>query len=420
MNNIINFIKYNMRNSNIKKNEFSNIKMSIEEYFDQKKCIQRVLLEYLEGESNAEENYENFIQVLKDHQVFNNYHELKELLYLINDIEINHRRTNNFIMKIEQIIEQMKNDIIHFFKNSEIFKIFKGNKRLLLFLIEEEIITIDESITAQITSDEFLEKKYSEYFAPEIKQFITEEFIEEHSTRNSCLKNKNFINEVKKEQREDFYDKRKEGENDTFLCELIRTQKTKDFIAHVNKTYLNLESYIETSIFETNEYLMKDNKKIKIIEYAAFFGSNEIIRYMHKNGVKLTPNMWFYAIHSADAELIKYLEDNLILPPNNTYEDVLLESIKCHHNDVSNYIINYLIEEVEKEITNGIKNESNENLYQCSFEYRNYCFFPKNIKHKSIFYFLCEFDYCTLVKLYLEHENIDIYATIIQKNQYFK
>ena len=42
------------------------IKMNIKEYFDQKKNIQRVLLEYLEEEKNVEENFEIFLQVLKD------------------------------------------------------------------------------------------------------------------------------------------------------------------------------------------------------------------------------------------------------------------------------------------------------------------------------------------------------------------
>ena len=379
------------------------MKMSIKEYFDQKKSIQTVLLEYIEEEKNVEENFENFLQVLKDQQVHEDYHEIKEILYLINNIANNHQRTNNFYNKIERIIEVLKKDITKILKSSEIFELFKNNKRLLLFFIEERIITLDEYIVSRITSDEFLQNKYCEYFSPEIK-----EFIDKYSSRNSILKEEHFIKENIKE---DFYERRREGENDSYLSEIIRKQETKEFIVHVNRTNLSLDSYIETSIFETNELLMKNNKKIKIIEYAAFYGSIEIIRYMHKNGVTMTSNIWYYAIHSRDAELIKYLEDNEISPPEDTYESILRESIKSHHNDVSRYIINYLID--EEEMKNNIENKYEENLFRYSYEYRNYCFLPENIKHKYTFYYLCEFDYYTPVKLYLEQENIDINSTII-------
>ena len=48
--------------------------------------------------------------------------------------------------------------------------------------------------------------------------------------------------------------------------------------------------------------------------------------------------MWIYGIHSCNAELIKYLEDNHVSPSENKYEKILEESIKCHHSQISNYI----------------------------------------------------------------------------------
>ena len=66
-------------------------------------------------------------------------------------------------------------------------------------------------------------------------------------------------------------ERRRESENYSYLSEIIRKQETKKFIVHVNRTNLSLESYIEASIFETKELLTKNNKEIKIINYAAFF-----------------------------------------------------------------------------------------------------------------------------------------------------
>ena len=54
---------------------------------------------------------------------------------------------------------------------------------------------------------------------------------------------------------EDFYDKRKKGENDDYLCELIRTNKVKEFGNYINKKDISHESFINQSIFEANSFL---------------------------------------------------------------------------------------------------------------------------------------------------------------------
>lgn len=113
--------------------------MSIKEYFDQKKSIQRILLEYLEEESNSEGNYENFNQVLKDQQILNDSHEIKELLYLMNAISNSHQRNNNFFNKIERILERMKNDISKSFQNSEIFEILKTTNDFFSSLLKKKL-----------------------------------------------------------------------------------------------------------------------------------------------------------------------------------------------------------------------------------------------------------------------------------------
>ena len=70
-------------------------------------------------------------------------------------------------------------------------------------------------------------------------EFITKEFIDKYSFQNSILREEHFIKETIKE---DFYERRREGENDNFLSEIIRKQETKEFIVHVNRTNLSLES----------------------------------------------------------------------------------------------------------------------------------------------------------------------------------
>ena len=159
------------------------------------------------------------------------------------------------------------------------------------------------------------------------------------------------------------------------------------------------------------QFLLNQNK-IKIIEYATFFGSMEIINFIIKNEeINPISSMWEYSIHSENNELIHYLQDNEIIPRDTKHETTLKESIKWHHNYVSRYILNYLIK--EEDLENDAENDYSNNLYRFSVEYDNYSFFPNNIKYKYMFHYLCEFDYCTLVNLYLTTENIDINSTNI-------
>ena len=89
---------------------------------------------------------------------------------------------------------------------------------------------------------------------------------------------------------------------------------------------------------------------------------------------------------------------------------ILKESIKCHYNEISNYIIDNLM--TEKDLQNNIKNDYDDNLYRYAVEFHNYCFFPTNMKYKNMLHYLCELDYYTLVELYLSEFTIDINSKI--------
>ena len=54
-----------------------------------------------------------------------------------------------------------------------------------------------------------------------------------------------FIERMNKEVEENFYEKRREGENDDYLCELIRNNKIKEFVTLVEQTNLSLENEIK-------------------------------------------------------------------------------------------------------------------------------------------------------------------------------
>ena len=381
--------------------------MSFEEFVDKMKSIQIALLDFLEDESDeSEDKFEYLINLISSHKIINDKYEFKALLQLMNNISLLHRRCPNFISKNERLLRHFKKDIQKYFSNSEIFKIFKLNKRILLFLIEEKMMTIDEYIFSQITSKKYAKEKYIEYFQPEIKQFLTNGNIEKHGSINEILQNEEFLEKMNKEVEKYFYEKRREGENDDYLCELIRFNNIEEFITFTEQRNLPLDIEIKTSIFETNIIIFDFFDQLKLIEYASLYGSNDIIKYMQMKGVELTSNIWYSAIHSGNAELIKYLEDNHVSPP----DDILVMSVICHHNEISDYIIDNLIKEEDQQ--NNIDNEYYDKLYHSAIGSCNYCFFPSRMKYKNTFYDLCFYDYYTLVKLYLSEGNIDVNAII--------
>ena len=142
-----------------------------------------------------------------------------------------------------------------------------------------------------------------------------------------------------------------------------------------------------------------------MIEYATFFGSIQVFQFLKLSGVELTPSLWLFAIHSNCPEMIHLLEEFDVKPDDMSYKKCLKESIKCHHNEIANYIYENLL--ANKEI--------NHNITKYCFNYHNFVFQHLFID-PFIFIYSLQFDYLDLVKLCIKEKGIDdINMTIILK-----
>ena len=74
---------------------------------------------------------------------------------------------------------------------------------------------------------------------------------------------KNYQKKFRIQIPEDFYEKRKEGENDSHICSLIRNDSIIEFIKYVTENNYSLDYTITSSIFETNSFLLKIVKLTK-------------------------------------------------------------------------------------------------------------------------------------------------------------
>ena len=158
-------------------------------------------------------------------------------------------------------------------------------------------------------------------FYPEIKDFNDEEIMKGIEEELLSIDINIFDN---------FNEKRQKGENDSYICSLIRQDSIQEFVSFTTKLNIPLDSTINLSIFETNSFLNKQTK-VTLIQYAAFFGSIQIVQFLRMNDVELEQSLWLYAIHSNNAEMIHFLESNMVSQPGPNYLECFTESVKCHH-----------------------------------------------------------------------------------------
>ena len=397
--------------------------MNIHDYIFLKQKLQNFILTYIDNDEDSETNYEDLNDYILNNQITTNRKDLYELLKLLSVIINYHHRYHEFSNKISRIFEHLKNDIKQMFSNIEIFNIFKDNLLILPFLFETQIIIFDYHIFHCIIQEVLNENDLFlyNYFSPEIKPFIPtlieqltkkekeprlikfddsndkDEFDSNQLIQTIIESNSNEIST-------EFYEKRKKGENDSYIAELIRQDLIYDFIVYINQTNISLSNYIERSIFETNSFLIK-NQKVTLIEYAAFFGSIQIFKYLILNKVEINPSLWFYAIHSRNPEIISFLEEK---QNKKTDESIVFEwykeAIKCHHNDIANYIYQQFI-----------LNQTDIECCKYYFLYYNYEMISEEFEMNHIVENVIRYDHIKLFEILFNQNQIELELKIISK-----
>ena len=363
--------------------------MDADDYINSKKELQQIILDFIDND-NSEDYFLYFTLKFKLDNIGKDLKEFKALLHLILNISNNYIRRSNLYNKMDQIFLFLLSENSKIFTNfsqMEIFDIFKSNKLLLLLLFEKEIIKPDQEITNIMLNGKYQKEglSYIEFFYPEIATFLP-------SNLSNNIKNSDKFNKI---DIESFKLKRRIGENDSYICELIRNDNIKEFISFTEGKLKTLTYYsIETSLFETNQYLI--NKRISLIEYASFFGSLKIFKHLFLNGFQLNQSLWIFTIHGQNPDIIHFLEQNNIEPNDRKFNECLVESIKCHYINMVQYIQNISNDDFSIELNKSIK-------------YFNYSCFPNDIiDNNEAFFDFCKYNYDYLVKLILDESRVNV------------
>ena len=379
-------------------------------YIQDKKEMQQLLLNYIDGEENLEEYYQNLYTYIKEKQFSNSKSELKIFLNLLTKIANFHYRSTDFFNKIEKIIFIFKEDILKYLTNSEIFNLFQSNKRILLFLFESNILILDYYIFLKIYEDD----DYLCYFYPEISAYSIKNKLEKLKLISSKMKP---LFELINSNLDDFKNKRKIGENDTYICQIIRNDDIDHFISYLNKNNISLVDHIPNSIHETNHFIYqayekyKYGKIISLIEYASYFGSIQIFKYLYMNNAHISDDIWYYAIHGRHPEIIHMIEKHNFDNPKLDYDKYLFKSMKYYHNEIANYIMqNYYKDTCEDESKIELLNS------YYAIEYYNFEFVNVKNKIQDYFIYFCMYGFTSLVNFLIEDTNVIQKATLQLEN----
>lgn len=373
--------------------------MDLQKYINQHQKLQKHLLVFLDNPSNNETSFNDLFSVINTINCLENKEELELFLHFLSNIANNHCRQNLFIEKIDIILQHFHIKLNQNWSNYELFKLFKKNKLILYLLIKRNIIPLDQNILNFIVNnDDIKQYQYFMFFFPEIKKFADDHhplIINNENISPIFICSQDFINDIN--------EKRLIGENESYISSLIRNDSIKEFSAYFKRSNLSLsKTKLNPSVFETNNFLM--NKTPTLIEYAAFFGAIQIFKYLLSNNVEIPNSLCIYAIHSNNLELITLLVKNHLVPKDLSYEECLIEAIKCHHNDVFLYIQNNLY---------GKKQSYNESIISSIIKYKNYVLFPKDFSSNFAFYYLCKYNYYSLVFKFLQSKHYDIERKIV-------
>lgn len=318
--------------------------MDLQDILNLNKEIQHALLDFFDNEDQDSQLFDKLTKIINQ-RILKNREETILFFHMLLAIVNYHHRMPFFFSKIEKILLVFKDEIEQTFTNHEIFDFFQKSKPILLYLLRNDMITIDEYIF------EKLNESYSSYLLPYLGSY--------------SVKNRKYEENVNIE-RDEFVKMQEAGENEQYLCELVRKDSVIEFVKYVTKNNIKLNRLIMKSIFETNLFLM--DRITFLNEYAAFYGSLKIINYLVSKQVKLAPSMWIFAIHGRSIKVIHFLEEKKVLPKNSSFIDCLNEALKCFHNEIADYFIYNYINEFRCSLNYNFDTLNDEiNKYQCVF-----------------------------------------------------
>lgn len=204
------------------------------------------------------------------------------------------------------------------------------------------------------------------YLLPEIKPYLRDQYLKK-------------LDPDLYERSDEIRELRKIDYGDNKILQYVQNDSIIEFISYINETNFDLEQPINPYFLETNILLTKYS--LKLIDYSAFFGSIKIFKYLVLQKCCLDHDLWFYAIHGGNSEIIQILEDSDVFPQYYSYYITCVKyAIICHQNEIANNIINNYLENID----------ISSDIIKQSLKSYNFAFIQPEMINSNIFYYLCK------------------------------
>lgn len=270
---------------------------------------------------NIDFDSESFELYLSEHQQY--LRDKKSALQLLSSLDrfiSNHPQNSDYVKRL--IISPILHETLSLFSSFEIYKIFSTySTRLLLY--QKGFITID-TITerSSVNSYDFA------YFINEIKEGDNQFYQYAISKEN----NQETMKEINLERHNEL---RERGRNHHQIAEIIRNDEIQQFQEIIAQTNISLKSRIPYSFYEDCQFINNKNDMPHLIDFASFFGSINIFKFLWINDVKGSSSTFNYAIAGGNYEIIHLLES---IYKNSIDKNSQNYSILFHRNDIYSYL----------------------------------------------------------------------------------
>ena len=293
--------------------------MNVDSYFNSLIELQSKINDILNNDFNQEE----FETYLSDHiNYLQNKRSAMQLFSSLNVFISIHPQYIEYPKKL--ILSPLLRDTLSLFSSFELYQIFTSFP-LRLALFEHNFIKIDTIIerSAKLPHD-------FAFFMPEIEEADPQYYIYSISR----AQNRQILHELVKEK-EKHKELREKGRNHHHIAEVIRNDDIQQFQEIISQTNLNLNSRIPYSFYEDCQFINKKDEMPQLIDFASFFNSINIFKFLWINEIRGSSITLQYAIAGGNYEIIHLLES---VYKNGIQQQFLNTAITFHRNDIFSYL----------------------------------------------------------------------------------
>lgn len=277
-------------------------------------------------------------------QIPSNLLNEKDILMSICHIFAQYARKRPAIMKknsirlFKLILPFMKKNLQN--ESSFLWGIFGGLLFFKLWMYEEGLITFDQIILSA-QNDET--STITEYFLPEIIDTNFEIFEKELKYRFKKTFSSEKVEQFRELRKKYFKWLIESGDyQDSIYSEIennkLRLSIKRDDIDTFQEILSKSNISINSTLYEsTLENSLIYPCELKLIEYAAFFNSVKIFKFLLMNDANLTENVTYYAISNQNYDLIHILETRF---KTNFEKTSFFNSLNLINNDMTEYLLN--------------------------------------------------------------------------------